>query len=242
MKNINANLSVILLDDDLSSLLYLEQLIKTSQIANVVGIFNNPLKFVQEFPNLHFDLLMLDIEMPGMSGKEVIKKVGKERCIVNTGSHLKFEEAIKCHPIDILIKPANEIHFTRALEKAQKILMHPVLNKEYHAFRTSASNDKLNIRTKDIVYVATDYDSRNKVALMQDGREYILMNYKMDELINIAPHLLQPNHSVLVSMDIIASKGYDHICLTLLNKDKKQKMVSIGRAFMKKFNLQYNKL
>jgi DNA-binding LytR/AlgR family response regulator len=241
MKNNNI-LSIVLLDDDDASLLYMKQLVKTSRIANEVAAFKNPLKFIEEFPKLNFDLLMLDIDMPAMSGKDIIKRVGRERCIVNTGSQQKFEEAIKCHPIDILIKPAKENHFKRALEKAQKILLPNPISKEHFEFRTSGSPNKLNLKVKNIIYVSTHKDPRNKIILMQDGTEHILTNYKMKELLKIAPHLLQPNPSELVSIDIISAREYDHVFLRILNTNKKQKMVSVGRSFLKKFNLHYSKL
>ncbi len=195
---------------------------------------------MRDLPQLHFDLLMLDIEMPGMNGKTIIKRVGKEHCIVVTGSKPRYEEVIKCHPIDILIKPATELHLQRALEKARIILAQPLRSKEYYAFQTAGSSDKINIKVKDIMYIVTDDDPRNKMVLMRDGNQHIFMNYTMIELLGAAPHLLQPNYSELVSMDIIAAKGYDHIHLKILNKDGKQKMVIIGRSFMEKFNSQFN--
>jgi PleD family two-component response regulator len=92
MKQANENLSIVLLDDDTVSLLHLRQLAANTGLANVVATFNSPQKFMEEFLNLKFDLLILDCEMPGMSGKEIIKKIGKDRCIVHTGSKHKYEE------------------------------------------------------------------------------------------------------------------------------------------------------
>ncbi len=143
------NFSIVLLDDDDAAMFHLKQLVSNTKKADIIATFNDPIIFMRDLPQLHFDLLMLDIEMPGMNGKTIIKRVGKEHCIVVTGSKPRYEEVIKCHPIDILIKPATELHLQRALEKARIILAQPLRSKEYYAFQTAGSSDKINIKQRN---------------------------------------------------------------------------------------------
>jgi|HubBroStandDraft_5_1064220.scaffolds.fasta_scaffold329891_1 hypothetical protein len=134
-------------------------------------------------------------------------------------------------------------NFTNKRSRAVHYVLPGENSKKYFAFQTAESPDKIILKRKDVMYVITDEsDARKKKAIMRDGTRHTFMKYTMLELLKIAPHLLQPNHSELVAIDIIVSKGHEHIIVTLPTIDKKQKMVIIGRAFRESFNLQFNKL
>lgn len=240
MEQIYTNLSVVLLDDDDMSLLHLKQLITSNNQAMVVGVFTDPTVFLRQAPALHFDILILNCEMPGASAKEVVEIIGCERCIISTGSKDKYEEAIKCHPIDIMIKPPTQLDVMRTLNKARKIIT-PSAGKDYYLFKTLEHPDKISIRIQDIIYIFTHNNSRRKTMLMRNGASYTLSDYTMDELLEIAPHLLRPNQSELVAIDMIQCKGYDHVYLTISDKLAKHKWTPIGRSFIKEFNAHYKR-
>lgn len=234
------HLSVALLDDDRMSVLHLKQLILTNNLAKVVGVFTDYKIFLQYLQALDFDILILDCEMPGISGKEIVEIVGCERCIINTGSKDRYEEAIKCHPIDIMLKPPSQLDVMRTLNKARKIIT-PSIGKDYYLFKTLEHPDKISVRIQDIVYIYTHNNSRRKTILMRNGASYTLSDYTMEELLVIAPHLLRPNQSELVAIDMIQCKGYDHVYLTISDKSAKQKWTPIGRSFIKEFNSHYKR-
>ncbi|HTA82398.1 MAG TPA: response regulator [Bacteroidia bacterium] len=242
MEKINSTLSIVLLDNDVASLSQMEQLINNLQIANVVATFNNSAAFIKELPMLNFDLLMLDIEMAGTTGREVIKKVGRDKCIINTGHKHRYEEAIKCHPIDILLKPVYKKALNRALDKAKKIIpeIKAMTENKYLAFNTAKRGGKVFLLLQDIVFVTTDKDGpRNKLVIMRDGSRHILMNYTIDELHNTVPHLLRPNTSSLISPEIVLKKGFNYFELTVSNEEKKKIVVNITRKFGPKL-INYN--
>lgn len=239
MKNINNSLSVVLLDDDKMELLQLEQIITTHHLAKISATYDKPNVFLKEFSMLDFDILILDCDMPGISGREIVEKIGGEHCIISTGSKDKYEEAIKCHPIDILIKPASEFELYRTFEKAKKILSPSTEKNEYYLFKTLEKPDKISIKIHDILYIHTYNNSRRKIMTMRNGVSYTLFDYSMDELLGIAPHLLRPNQSELVAIDIIESKGHDYIYLTICDANAKNKWVSVGRSFKKSFDSHY---
>lgn len=77
--------------------------------------------------------------------------------------------------------------------------------------------------------------------LMRSGTSYTLSDYTMEELLAIAPHLLRPNQSELVAIDMIQCKGYDHLYLAISDKSAKNKWTPIGRSFIKDFNSHYKR-
>lgn len=241
MKNIHHNLSVVLLDDDGMSLLELEQIITTHHLAKINAVYSNPNIFLKDLSTLNFDILILDCDMPGISAREIIGKIGCERCIINTGSKDKYEEAIECHPIDILLKPTKDIQLSKAFEKALKFISRENGNAEYHLFNVAQNKLKVQIKLSDIVYVHSDEtDSRNKDIILRDGKKYTLMNCSFKDLLHIAPSLIQVNHSEAISLEIVCSKGFDEIILSGIPGVIDQKSVTLSHTYRNDFINRYD--
>jgi DNA-binding LytR/AlgR family response regulator len=70
------------------------------------------------------DLLLLDIEMPGMTGLDLIKNMGNKRpVIVFITSKKEYAlEAFELNVADYLLKPAPVTRFIQAIDKAREIL------------------------------------------------------------------------------------------------------------------------
>ncbi|MBS1574059.1 MAG: response regulator transcription factor [Bacteroidetes bacterium] len=70
------------------------------------------------------DLLLLDIEMPGMTGLELIKNLGNNRpVIVFTTSNKEYAaEAFKLNVADYIVKPVTPDRFIQAIDKVREIL------------------------------------------------------------------------------------------------------------------------
>lgn len=70
------------------------------------------------------DLLLLDIEMPGMSGIELAKTLGANRpLIIFTTSKKEYAaEAFDLNVVDYITKPIYPVRFLQAIEKAKEIL------------------------------------------------------------------------------------------------------------------------
>ncbi|HEU4901779.1 MAG TPA: LytTR family DNA-binding domain-containing protein, partial [Flavisolibacter sp.] len=70
------------------------------------------------------DLLLLDIEMPGMTGIELTKKLGnKSPLIIFTTAKKEYAvEAFELNVVDYLVKPVSQARLLQAVEKAQEAL------------------------------------------------------------------------------------------------------------------------
>ena len=69
------------------------------------------------------DLLLLDIEMPGMSGIDLVKNLGANRpLIIFTTSKKEYAaEAFDLNVVDYITKPVYPIRFLQAIEKAKDV-------------------------------------------------------------------------------------------------------------------------
>lgn len=69
------------------------------------------------------DLLLLDIEMPGMNGIELTRNIGKKGPIIifTTAKKDYAVEAFELHVADYLIKPVTPSRFLQAIERAKEV-------------------------------------------------------------------------------------------------------------------------
>ena len=114
----------IIVDDNKMARMAIKQLV--SQLSNVdlVGECNDAVEALDILNSSQVDLLLLDIEMPGMTGLDLIKKLGntKPLIIFTTAKKDYAVEAFELNVIDYLIKPIALPRLKQAIDKAQEAL------------------------------------------------------------------------------------------------------------------------
>jgi two-component system, LytTR family, response regulator len=69
------------------------------------------------------DILFLDIEMPGMTGFEVLAQLQPQPWMVFTTAYDRYAlEAFGVNSVDYLLKPIESAHLDRALDKIERLL------------------------------------------------------------------------------------------------------------------------
>ena len=103
-------MKILLVDDEELQLLRLENACKKVLPESEFFSFTNPLKVVES--NINFDLAFLDIEMPGLNGIQLAKKLKsinpKIRVIFVTAYNSYALEAYRVHASGYITKPVNE--------------------------------------------------------------------------------------------------------------------------------------
>jgi DNA-binding LytR/AlgR family response regulator len=114
----------IIVDDNKMARMALKQLV--SQLSNVelVAECNDAAEALDILNSSQVDVLLLDIEMPGMTGLDLIKKLGntKPLIIFITAKKDYAVEAFELNVIDYLIKPIALPRLKQAIDKAQETL------------------------------------------------------------------------------------------------------------------------
>ncbi|MCY7349367.1 MAG: LytTR family DNA-binding domain-containing protein [Cytophagaceae bacterium] len=112
-------LSCILVDDDPISLEILESLVEKTDFLQLVGVYNNALEAAQVLHDQSVDLLILDIEMPGMTGLQLIETLETNPQIILVSARSEYAlEAFAYDVTDFLLKPIES--YTRFLKAALK--------------------------------------------------------------------------------------------------------------------------
>ena len=121
------NIKVLIVDDD-------EVMLSTLELAFLEGPYtvttvNNPFKAYQMVENMHFDVVVCDIVMPGMDGLTLLEKIknynGMIQVIMIT-AEITVNNAIKAFrkgAVDIFFKPFKQIdEVVVAVDEAAKKL------------------------------------------------------------------------------------------------------------------------
>lgn len=112
-------LKCLLLDDELPGLTYLKMLCEQIPGLSVVKSFNDPSRFLEEFPSLDFDLCIIDIEMPQFDGLKVANLLQGKAVIFATAYKEYAAEAFDLNAVDYLRKPVSLDRLKRAIDKAR---------------------------------------------------------------------------------------------------------------------------
>ncbi len=113
--------ALIVDDEDLARRLILEYL-KGHADIEVVGECDNGLDAVRQIGALSPDLVFLDIQMPRLTGLEVLELTGRRAGVIFTTAY--DEHAIKAfelHAVDYLLKPFSKARFDDALARARTL-------------------------------------------------------------------------------------------------------------------------
>lgn len=119
----NTPLQALIVDDEpLARALVREYLRPHTDIA-IVGECEHGLDAVKQIGALNPDLVFLDIQMPKLTGLEVLELTGRRSGIIFTTAYDQYAlKAFDLHAVDYLLKPFTQARFDEALAKARMLL------------------------------------------------------------------------------------------------------------------------
>ena len=116
----------LLADDEQAARLRLRRLLDDLPSIEIIGEASNGIEALETIERLKPQLLFLDIQMPGLSGFEVLKSLSKDiprpLTIFITGFHEHALEAFRARAIAYLLKPIEEDHLKEMVERAGHLL------------------------------------------------------------------------------------------------------------------------
>ena len=115
-------LRVYLVDDKSLALKRLARLLRQTRRVDIVGVTESPDEALAFLSQNAVDVVFLDIQMPGMSGFELLQKLPKEPAVVFTTAFDRFAlEAFEVNSIDYLLKPIELDRLEKALSKVERL-------------------------------------------------------------------------------------------------------------------------
>ena len=115
-----------LVDDERLAIERLTRLLDATGRVTIVGTATDPVAALDVLRRTSVDVLFLDIQMPGLSGFELLERLDRDVAVVFTTAFDRYAvEAFGVNSVDYLLKPIEAERLDRALDKIERFAGQP---------------------------------------------------------------------------------------------------------------------
>jgi DNA-binding LytR/AlgR family response regulator len=115
---------------------------------------NNGIEAFQRLQVQEFDLLFLDIEMPQLTGFDLLKSIPQRPLVVITTAYRDYAvEGFEWEVLDYLVKPFSFPRFLQTMEKAMRTTQQPEGSSDKSALFLKADQQWVRVDTGDLLYI-----------------------------------------------------------------------------------------
>jgi two-component system LytT family response regulator len=173
-------IKVLIADDEELARRLLREYLGRHPDMEVVGECENGMQAVKEIGRLQPDLVLLDIQMPKLTGLEVLELTERYSGVIFTTAYDQYAlKAFDFHAVDYLLKPFSQQRFDEALAQARKSLGQASPAIKEMAARPGEKLERILVRDRSQVHVIPveklEYAEAQDdyVCLHSDGRDYL---------------------------------------------------------------------
>ena len=112
-------ITCIAIDDEPKALEVIERYCQKTSLASLKATFREPLKAIEFLNREKVDLIFLDINMPEISGMQLLQTLSPRPLIIFTTAYSQYAvESYELNALDYLLKPVTFERFLAAINKA----------------------------------------------------------------------------------------------------------------------------
>ena len=116
-------ISTLIIDDEDLARFVLRELVQTHPELTIAAECANGFEAVKAVAEHKPDLIFLDVQMPKLSGFDVLELIGTETAVIFVTAYDQYAmRAFEVHAVDYLLKPIGRDRFEAALERAKSRL------------------------------------------------------------------------------------------------------------------------
>jgi len=196
-------MNCIIIDDEPLAREAIEMLIDQTDDLDLIGSFNSPETATNFIENNAVELILLDIQMPGINGIEFARTIPKETFVIFTTAYSEFAtDSYEVDAIDYLIKPVKLERFQKAVEKAHTYSK---------LFKADYANNKIEQVADDFFFVKADRRIFkvyfNNILFIQGLKDYVVMHTDSQKVIT-AMNIKTIHDQLPKDMFVRVSKSY----------------------------------
>jgi two-component system, LytTR family, response regulator len=231
-------ISCIIVDDEPLAQQLVEKFVKRLPFLKLDGVFDNAIEVISFLNHNSIDLIFLDINMPEMTGFELIKSFsGRKPFVIFTTAYAEYAlEGFEHDAVDYLLKPFPFDRFVKAINKV-KDRKYPlgISQNKTEIIETEATilpdfiwikedRKMVKIKFEDILYIEGMKDYLK--IFMKDTMSitHMTMNH-MEGLLIVSKKFTRINRSYIVNNESVIALDGNTIQL------KNQKQLMIGSTF-----------
>ena len=210
-------LRILIVDDEPLARGLIREYLGAHADLEIVGESEHGLQAVQDISDLNPDLIFLDIQMPKLTGLEVLELTGRRSGVIfTTADDQHALKAFDLHAVDYLLKPFSQARFDDALARARKSVAQsqPEASPALQQLLASASQRpaRILIRDRNQVHViavdTVDYVQAQDdyISIHSAGRDYLKTQSLADLAAQLDPaRFVRVHRSYLLNVDFLQS-------------------------------------
>lgn len=174
----------LIVDDEWDALDVMTHYVQQTPMLHLVKATTNPLEALQIVATEKVDLLFLDIQMPQLSGLDLVKAIAGKAKVILTTAYSEFAvEAYDLEVVDYLLKPVPFPRFLTAVQRAARQISEgeaaalPAGEEDYIFVKTESKGKLLKIELANIDYIEA---ANNYVAVVQGGKKTLVYTTMKD--------------------------------------------------------------
>ncbi|MFD0764563.1 LytR/AlgR family response regulator transcription factor [Mucilaginibacter lutimaris] len=223
----------VIIDDEQHAIDLLLQHISQVHFLRVVGTATNPIKGLAMITDLKPGLVFLDVQMPQLTGVEMLKLISKDSHIIMTTAYKEYAvQGFEHEVVDYLLKPVQFLRFLKAVNRMWTIHSNqrPVIEQDHYVFvKTEQKGKLLKIDARRITYIE---GLSNYAIIHMDDKKKIITYLKLKELSEslAARGFVRVHKSFIISLSHLTAVEGNMV--RILNVEQP---INIGEAYRQDF-------
>ena len=227
-------INYIIVDDDEMQIDFLQLQLENIDGLRCLAVCSSALDARKQIIEHKPDLLILDIEMPDLTGIQLVKSIKEVPAVIFVTSHTGYAvDAFDVEAVDYIIKPVAPERLIRAIDKVKKLQSLPVLHApeaelsfDSDAFFTRDKNTYIKTAYKDVLYIESS-GNFSFIHTLEGGKQIVLANLaKMEEQMP-AHQFIRISRSFIINKQYVRSINTEQIQL-------KDTYLNIGKQYAEK--------
>lgn len=210
----------------------LKQFVSDHPDLELVGSYDSPMEAIKELESSEIDLLLLDINLPKISGINFYKSLTIKPLVIFTTAYTEFAvEGFEIDAIDYLVKPFPFQRFLKAIARAKEKLNQ----------KSVATDQILVIKADKKIYRIP----HNQIHYIESLRDFVKIHIDSGAIISSdtlrslkeslpADNFLRIHKSYIVNLNKIEFMEGNQVCI-------KEKKLPIGQSYREEIGKKFRK-
>lgn len=168
--------------------------------------FSEPMKGLEAIMEMKPDLAFLDIEMDGINGLEIARKLPSSTCFIFTTAYMEYAmDGFELDAVDFLHKPFSYERFEKAVDKAVRRIGSVQQEEAGKNIVVKQEYNNVSIPVSDILYIEA-MENYSKI-FRKSQKQCVLTRNNLKSIAEMLPerNFIRIHRSYIVAMDKIVS-------------------------------------